>query len=93
MSFQAYLDAIETKTGRTPQELLDEATAKGYGADTKAAVVIEWLATDHGLGRGHAMALFHVVKNGATISATHVGSTGTHRDASTELRLDGLAAR
>ena len=93
MSFQAYLDAIEKKTGRTPQELLDEAGAKGFGPDTKAAVVIDWLATDHGLGRGHAMALFHVVKNGGTISDTHVGTTGTHRDASTELRLDGIAAR
>ncbi|WP_323095535.1 DUF4287 domain-containing protein [Intrasporangium sp. YIM S08009] len=93
MSFQAYLDAIEKKTGRTPQELLEEAAAKGYGPDTKAAVVVEWLAADHGLGRGHAMALFHVVKNGATISDTHVGTTGTHRDASTQLHLDGIAHR
>ncbi len=29
MSFQAYLDAIEMKTGKTPQELLDEAHARG----------------------------------------------------------------
>ena len=93
MSFQAYLDAIEQKTGRTPQELLDEAGAKGFGPDTKAAVIVEWLATDHRLGRGHAMAMVHVVKNGATISDKHVGTTGTHRDASTELRLDGVAAR
>ena len=28
MSFQAYLDAIEEKTGKTPQVLLDEATKK-----------------------------------------------------------------
>ena len=93
MSFQAYLDAIETKTGRTPQQLLDEAAAKGYGPDTKAADVVGWLAADHGLGRGHAMALFHVVKNGATISDKHVGTTGTHRDASALLRLDGIARR
>ncbi|WP_076262988.1 DUF4287 domain-containing protein [Intrasporangium flavum] len=93
MSFQAYLDAIEKKTGLTPQELLDEATAKGYGPDAKAAAVVEWLAEDYGLGRGHAMALFHVVKNGATISDKHVGSTGAHRDDSTQLRLDGIAQR
>ncbi len=31
MSFQAYLDAIEKKTGKTPQELLDEAHALGFG--------------------------------------------------------------
>lgn len=29
MSFQAYLDAIEDKTGRTPRALVDEARARG----------------------------------------------------------------
>jgi hypothetical protein len=91
--FQAYLDAIETKTGRTPRELLAEAEAKGFDARTKAAVVAEWLHDEYGLGRGHAMALFHVIKNGTTISDTFVGTTGSHRDASTELHLDGNAAR
>ena len=38
MSYQAYLDAIEAKTGKTPQEL-NEARRHGYGPDTKAAVV------------------------------------------------------
>ena len=45
MSFQAYLDAIEKKTGRTPQELVDDAHALGYGPDTKAGEVVTWL--DH----------------------------------------------
>jgi hypothetical protein len=93
MSFQAYLDTIERKTGLTPQQLLDEAVTRGYGPQTKAGVVIDWLAMDHGLGRGHAMALYHVIKNGPTISEKHVGTDGTHRDESRELRLDGLAAR
>ncbi len=35
MSFQAYLDAIETKTGKTPSELLAEASRRGYDAATK----------------------------------------------------------
>jgi len=93
MSFQAYLDTIEKKTGLTPRQLLDEATTKGYGPETKAAVVIDWLASDHSLGRGHAMALYHVIKNGPTTSEKHVGTDGTHRDESRELRLDGIAAR
>ena len=93
MSFQAYLDALEAKTGRTPRELLAEAAAKGFDAGTRAGVVVEWLSGDYGVGRGHAMALFHVLKNGPTISEKHVGTTGAHRDASTELDLDGLAAR
>jgi hypothetical protein len=93
MSFQAYLDAVERKTGRTPAELLDEAAARGYGPTTKATVVIDWLATEYGVGRGHAMALFHVLKNGTGISDKHVGTTGTHRDDSATLRVDGLAQR
>lgn len=39
------------------------------------------------------MALVHVVKNGPQISDQHVGSSGTHRDESDVLRLDGLAQR
>ncbi|GAA1351774.1 DUF4287 domain-containing protein [Saccharothrix algeriensis] len=93
MSFQAYLDAIENKTGKTPAELLAEAAERGYGATTKAGVVLDWLKADYGLGRGHGMALHHVLKNGVEISDKHVGSTGTHRDASTTLRVDGLANR
>lgn len=94
MSFQAYLDAIEDKTGKTPRELLALAAERGMqGPDTKAATVIDWCKTEYGLGRGHAMALYHVIKNGSTISARHVGTTGTHRDASETLWLDGKATR
>ena len=93
MSYQAYLDAIETTTGRTPQQLLDEAEARGYGPGTKASVVVDWLRDEYGVGRGHAMALFGVLKNGPTVPEKHVGSTGSHRDESPTLRLDGIAAR
>lgn len=93
MSFQAYLDAIEDKTGQTPAELLAVAKTLGYGPDTKAGVVVDWLKEDYGLGRGHAMAFFHVIKNGAKISDKHVGTNGTHRDDSNTLRLDGKAQR
>ena len=94
MSFQAYLDAIEQKTGRTPRALVDEATARGLAADdVKAAAIVAWLAEDYGLGRGHAMALVHVIKKGPTISEKHVGSDGVHRDRSTTLWLDGKASK
>ena len=93
MSFQAYLDGIEKKTGKTPAELLAEAGQRGYDSTTKAGVVLEWLKTDYYLGRGHGMALYHVLKNGTEIGDKHVGSTGTHRDESTTLRIDGLANR
>jgi hypothetical protein len=93
MSFQAYLDTIERKTGLTPAELLEQAVARGIGPTTKAQVVVDWLREEHGLGRGHAMAFFHVIKSGATIGDKHVGSSGVHRDESDTLRLDGLARR
>jgi Domain of unknown function (DUF4287) len=93
MSYQAYLDAIEAKTGKTPQQLLDEAAERGYGADTKAMVVVDWLKDEYGVGRGHAMALYGVLKNGPTVPEKRVGSLGSHRDESLTLRLDGLAAR
>ena len=92
MSFQAYLDKIEEKTGLTPRALVEQAKQHGYDApDVKAGVICDWLKADHDLGRGHAMALVHVIKNGAVISDKHVGTKGNHRDASNVLWLDGKA--
>lgn len=93
MSFQAYLDGAEKKTGHTPQQLLDLARERGFDAETKAGDVLAWLKEEFDLGRGHGMALVHVLKNGPTISDKHVGTAGSHRDESTELRLDGIANR
>ncbi|MDH2414563.1 DUF4287 domain-containing protein [Nocardioides sp. CER19] len=94
MSFQAYLDTIEDKTGQTPRQLLETARSKGFDAPTtKAGDVAAWLKDEYGLGRGHAMAFWHVLKNGPAISDKHVGSTGSHRDDSDTLWLDGKATR
>ena len=94
MSFQAYLDAIESKTGKTPAELIEIAKSKGFDTPgTKASEIIEWLKEDFQLGRGHAMALLHVLKNGTQISEKYVGSDGAHRDESTILRIDGIKNR
>ena len=93
MSFRAYLDAAEEKTGRTPQEIVDLAQVQGFGADTKSGVILAWLKSELDLGRGHGMALVHVIKNGSETNDRHVGSTGTHRDESAVLQLDGVAAR
>lgn len=93
MSFQAYLDAVEDKTGRTPAELVDVAHERGFSARTKAAVVVNWLKTDFGVGHGHAMAFYYVLKNGAEIGDKYVGSMGSHRDETSTLRLDGKANR
>lgn len=89
MSFQAYLDTIEAKTGKTPQQFIDEAGEKGFDKSTKAGEIVKWLADDYGLGRGHAMALVHIIKNGAKISDKHVGTGSSHSDKSNTLKLDG----
>jgi len=76
MSYQAYLDAVERKTGKSPAELLAEAAERGYTPTTRAAEVVGWRQDEYHLGRGHAMALYGVLKNGATISDRHVSSRG-----------------
>jgi hypothetical protein len=94
MSFQAYLDNIEDKTGLTPRQFIELAQEKGFDRpDVKAGVIVNWLKQDYDLGRGHAMALVHVIKKGPKIDAKHVGSTGTHRDESGLLWLDGKATK
>ena len=91
MSFQAYLDAVERKTGLTPRQLVEKAREHGFGAATKPAPIVAWLAEEYGLGRGHAMAMVHVITTGEQISDKHVNSGGTHSDPSDRLWLDGIA--
>ncbi|MDM7830052.1 DUF4287 domain-containing protein [Cellulomonas edaphi] len=94
MSFQAYLDTIEDKTGLTPRQLVDQAHERGFDdPSVKAGVILEWLKSDYGLGRGHGMALVHVIRNGPTIDAKFVGTEGVHRDESDTLWLDGKATK
>ncbi|WP_203137445.1 DUF4287 domain-containing protein [Microbacterium sp. JZ31] len=89
MSFQSYLDNIETKTGVTPRRFIELAAERGFGPGTKATPIVQWLADEYGLGRGHAMALVHVITKGDRIDDKHVGSAGVHRDDSDRLWLDG----
>ena len=85
MSFQAYLDTIEEKTGITPRQFIARAREKGFDESTKAGPILAWLEEDHDLGRGHGMALVHVITKGADIGTRHVGTTGVHRDESVDV--------
>jgi hypothetical protein len=68
MSREAYLDNIETKTGKSLNTFITLAKEKGYdNSNTKAGVIMTWLKEEFGLGHGHAMALMHAIKNGAKI--------------------------
>ncbi len=93
MSFQAYLDNVEAKTGKTPNEFIKLAAEKGFNKDTKAMEIVNWLKSEYELGHGHAMAMVHVIKNGSEIGDKHVNSGGSHSDDSNELRLDGIKNR
>ena len=58
MSFQAYLDNIELKTGKTPNDFIVLARDRGFtNSQTKAGEIVAWLKEDFGLGHGHAMAI------------------------------------
>ncbi len=63
MTFQAYIDTIKQKTGLDPADFVRLAKEKGYSGDTKPMEIVNWLAADYGLGRGHAMAIVQVIKN------------------------------
>ena len=63
MSFQAYLDNIKAKTGKTPDDFKKLAVKNGLlKAGTKAGQIVAWLKKDFGLGHGHAMAIFMLLK-------------------------------
>lgn len=77
----------------TPRQLVELAKERGFdGPDVKAGEILAWLKDDYELGRGHGMALVHVIKNGPKVDAKHVGTAGSHRDESDTLWLDGKAS-
>lgn len=64
MSFQAYIDNIKQKTGKTPKQLLEAAKKAGiYSKYMKAAALVSFLAKEFGLGHGHSMAIWAVFKD------------------------------
>ena len=68
MSFQAYLDNVEAKTGKSAEALCAMAVergladADGLAAGVKAGAVVDWLKQDFGLGHGHAMSIVAFIK-------------------------------
>jgi Domain of unknown function (DUF4287) len=63
MSFQAYIDNIKAKTGKTPAEFKKLADKEGLlEPGVKAGAIVVWLKRDFGLGHGHAMAIYATFK-------------------------------
>ena len=68
MSFQAYLDNIEGKTGKSPADFKELAEQKGFTEngkikeEVKATQITDWLKAEFELGHGHAMAIYAWLK-------------------------------
>ena len=61
MSYQAYLDTVKAKTGKTPADFKVLAQEKGlitYGE------IFAWLKSDFALGHGHANVVAQVILHG-----------------------------
>lgn len=64
MSFQAYIDNIKAKTGKTHEDFKKLAEKKGFLLNgklmptVKATEITNWLKEEFKLGHGHAMALY-----------------------------------
>lgn len=68
MSFQAYLDNIHAKTGKSPEDFKKLADKKGFtkkgklAEGVKAGQIVQWLKDEFELGHGHAMAIVALFK-------------------------------
>lgn len=59
MSFQAYIDNVQKKTGKTPEDLKELAEAAGiYSYDMKATTLVNFLKEKFDLGHGHSMGIW-----------------------------------
>jgi hypothetical protein len=67
MSYQAYLDTIKEKTGKTPEDFRLLAAKKGL-ADR--AGLMAWLKKEYGLGYGHAHLISHLILHHGEAKAT-----------------------
>ncbi|WP_270087964.1 DUF4287 domain-containing protein [Sphingobacterium sp. SYP-B4668] len=72
MSFQAYLDNVQEKTGKSPTDFEKLAEQKGFVSKgeivkgIKPTEIINWLKNDFNIGHGHATAIYAYIKGKRT---------------------------
>jgi uncharacterized protein DUF4287 len=63
VTFQAYIDNSQAKTGKTPGDFKKLAKKQGFlEPGVKAGAIVAWLKRDFGLGHGRAMAIYATFK-------------------------------
>lgn len=68
MPFQAYLNNIKAKTGKSPADFKKLTEQKGFlqggklVEGVKAGQIVDWLKDDFSLGHGHSMAIYALFK-------------------------------
>jgi hypothetical protein len=68
MSFQGYLNNIQAKTGKGPDDFKKLAEKKGFTKNgqikpgIKAGEIVTWLKEEFELGHGHSMAIYALLK-------------------------------
>lgn len=60
MSLQAYLDNIQAKTGKRPEDIASMVRGQGL---SKPGDMVAWLKKEFGLGHGHSMAIVSLVRS------------------------------
>ena len=60
MTYKAYIDNIQAKTGKTPEDFRKLAKEKGL---SEYGELLKWLKSDQGLGHGHATAIILYIRN------------------------------
>lgn len=74
MSFQAYINNIRAKTGKTPEQLKAHAIKAGiFSQDMKAGDLVAWLKQEYDLGHGHSMAIWAVFKDEGWVNGPKPG--------------------
>jgi hypothetical protein len=64
MSFQAYIDNIKAKTGKSPEDFKAQLEKEGLlNPEMKATDLVKWLKDKFELGHGHSMAIWAVFKD------------------------------
>lgn len=77
MSFQAYLDNIKNKTGKTPADFKKLAENKNVlNENTKAGDLVKWLKEEFDLGHGHSMAIWKSFQDNGWVGAMGKKTTG-----------------